>query len=392
MDRVSTSNGPRRRVVIRNTAPPDPTRPDVGRVHVHGRDTATLITRARREVGESMNRENDGEGREETRVETKGMSERASSSSSSARVRDGVAGITAGATSTLVFQPLDVIKTRLQVQDEIDATKQRYRGLARGVRKIIAEEGVRGLYAGTTPAVMGSALSWGAYFTFYNAARRRYADGRGDGSGEPLTATMNFMAATEAGIVTTVMTNPIWVIKTRMQLQRATNGAKAATATERPYANFIDAFARIAAKEGLGGLYKGLVPSLVLVSHGSIQFVAYEHLKVSATLSRPTRDGSPDVTASEAAVFGVLSKLFAAMITYPVQVVRSRIQQRMDVRSADAPTYARFTQALSQTLTREGLLGLYKGMTPNILRVLPSSAVTFAAYETVTRLLAPSDL
>ena len=193
--------------------------------------------------------------------------------------RDFIAGITAGASSTIAFQPLDVIKTRLQVQDEVDASRRRYAGFARGVRKIVADEGVRGLYAGTTPAVIGSAVSWGAYFTCYNAARRRYGAARGEGGKDfELSARENFYAATEAGMVTTVLTNPIWVIKTRMQLQRAgTLASGAGAAAEPPYSSFIDALARIAAKEGLGGLYKGLVPSLVLVSHGSIQFVAYEH-------------------------------------------------------------------------------------------------------------------
>ena len=307
--------------------------------------------------------------------------------------RDFIAGITAGASSTIAFQPLDVIKTRLQVQDEVDASRRRYAGFARGVRKIVADEGVRGLYAGTTPAVIGSAVSWGAYFTCYNAARRRYGAARGEGGKDfELSARENFYAATEAGMVTTVLTNPIWVIKTRMQLQRAgTLASGAGAAAERPYSSFIDALARIAAKEGVGGLYKGLVPSLVLVSHGSIQFVAYEHLKTLAARRRRGVGDARGVDPSEAAAFGVLSKLFAATVTYPIQVVRSRIQQRMDVRSADAPTYARFSQALVQTLTREGLSGLYKGMTPNILRVLPSSAVTFAAYETVTKLLASND-
>jgi solute carrier family 25 folate transporter 32 len=240
-------------------------------------------------------------------------------------------------------------------------------------------------------------VSWGAYFTCYNAARRRYAERAGGERATTTTTTTakeNFYAATEAGVVTTVLTNPIWVIKTRMQLQRAgvgdAAGASARGAAEQPYASFIDAFARIAAKEGLGGLYKGLVPSLVLVSHGSIQFVAYEHLKTLAARARRDDEDAAarGVDPSEAAAFGVLSKLCAATITYPVQVIRSRIQQRMDVRAADAPTYARFSQALVQTLSREGLSGLYKGMTPNILRVLPSSAVTFAAYETVTKLLA----
>ena len=77
-------------------------------------------------------------------------------------------GTAAGALSALALQPLDVLKTRLQVQDEVDARRARYAGAWRGARRIVAEEGARGLFAGTTPAVVGSAVSWGTYFAWYD--------------------------------------------------------------------------------------------------------------------------------------------------------------------------------------------------------------------------------
>ena len=84
-----------------------------------------------------------------------------------------MSGTSAGALSALALQPLDVLKTRLQVQDEVDARRARYAGAWRGARRIVAEEGARGLFAGTTPAVVGSAVSWGTY-RVYDAARTRY--------------------------------------------------------------------------------------------------------------------------------------------------------------------------------------------------------------------------
>ena len=76
-----------------------------------------------------------------------------------------------------------------------------------------------------------------------------------------------------------LITNPIWVVKTRLALQHGGGaGAKISSSGNRvaPYAGFFDAMGRIARTEGFAGLYKGFAPSLFLVSHGAIQFTASE--------------------------------------------------------------------------------------------------------------------
>ena len=92
---------------------------------------------------------------------------------------------------------------------------------------------------------------------------------------------------------------------------------------------------RIAGTEGLPGLYKGFAPSLFLVSHGAIQFTAYERLKKAVSDARKGTGenagsviGAGEPTAFECAWLGVASKLIASVATYPSQVVRSRMQQR----------------------------------------------------------------
>ena len=68
------------------------------------------------------------------------------------------------------------------------------------------------------------------------------------------------------------------------------------------------------------------------------------------------------------------------------QVVRARMQQRVD--TDRAVQYNSFVHAFRVTLKREGFTGLYKGLVPNLLRVMPQAAVTFLVYETVMRILA----
>lgn len=83
-----------------------------------------------------------------------------------------------------------------------------------------------------------------------------------------------------AGAVSTTCTSPLWVVKTRSMLQTSKEPE------ELRYRNILDAFAKIYRREGLGGFYKGLFPSLLGVSHVVVQFPLYEHFKRLASTYR----------------------------------------------------------------------------------------------------------
>lgn len=311
--------------------------------------------------------------------------------------------------SVLALHPLDVIKTRLQVQDCVDRRAATYRGTVHAFRTVVRREGALGLYSGLTPALVGSTVAWGVYFSCYNNAKARYQ--RAYDTHE-LPSYLHLISAAEAGLVVSLATNPIWVVKTRLQLQSRAPAAAAAKTSPPPYRGFIDALTQIARAEGVAGLYKGLSPSLFLVSHGALQFTAYERLKriaVRARASSSSTDARADVepSAFECAWLGVASKLFASAITYPSQVVRARMQQRGGAEGGAAAAtatwaksgsgsgsspggrYVGFAQSLGEILRREGAAGLYKGMVPNVLRTLPSSGVTFLVYESTRSMLSP---
>ena len=326
--------------------------------------------------------------------------------------RDATSGAAAGMVSVLALHPLDVIKTRLQVQDGVDRRAAAYRGTVHAFRTVARQEGARGFYAGVVPAVVGSTVSWGVYFTCYNNAKARY---RRAHDLEHLPSHLHLASAAEAGLVVSLATNPIWVVKTRLQLQKKRDASATSNPTAvRPYRGFADALAQIARTEGVAGLYKGLGPSVFLVSHGALQFAAYERLRLwrtrtpsAETTTRerpngPTDLGAPRLvppSAFECAWLGVASKLFASTVTYPSQVVRARMQQRREAETSDAnaplrkraPPYDSFSRSLRDIVRREGASGLYKGMVPNVLRTLPSSGVTFMIYESVRSFLGEED-
>ena len=160
----------------------------------------------------------------------------------------------------------------------VDRRAAAYRGTVHAFRTVARQEGARGFYAGVVPAVVGSTVSWGVYFTCYNNAKARY---RRAHDLEHLPSHLHLASAAEAGLVVSLATNPIWVVKTRLQLQKRRDASATPNPTNvKPYRGFADALAQIARTEGIAGLYKGLGPSVFLVSHGALQFAAYERLRL----------------------------------------------------------------------------------------------------------------
>ena len=188
---------------------------------------------------------------------------------------------------------------------------------------------LRGLYNGLAPSLMGNGVSWGGYFYVYENVKARMRSRQNNGAD---LSSLDYMgAAAVSGATMVMLTNPIWLIKTRIQLQLPAAG-------EANYKGVFDAATRIVKDEGVLALYKGVGPALMLVSHGMVQFVVYENLKKAfpsyaalkkssdKTVSVPERF----VDSSGYLAFGAVSKMVASTVTYPVQVVKSRLQQRQD--------------------------------------------------------------
>lgn len=90
----------------------------------------------------------------------------------------------------------------------------------------------------------------------------------------------HILAAAESGVLTLAITNPIWVVKTRMCLQYGGNFAELNLPKSKQYSGMVDALVKVYRYEGVRGLYRGFVPGIFGVSHGALQFMAYEELKV----------------------------------------------------------------------------------------------------------------
>lgn len=320
-----------------------------------------------------------------------------------------VGGITAGAVATVCMNPLDLIKTKFQVDTTLRPPLPWTRKLTGGrvirdmtgaLGDIVRQEGWRGLYKGLTPNVVGNSSSWGLYFLWYTMIKEQMAKGMpkdADGVSKKLSATQHLLAASGSGAATALLTNPIWVVKTRMfttprlsQPQAASSSVSIPT-SDSPYRSLSSSLAHIYRNEGIRGLWKGAGLALFGVSNGAIQFMAYEQLKryrSDAVLRQKKGKIAPEDLGSEGQVklsnteYTIISgaaKFMSLSLTYPYQVIRSRIQNH-----STSQLYPNIPTCIRLTWTQEGIRGFYKGMAPNLVRILPATCVTFVVYENVS--------
>ncbi|KAL4723725.1 hypothetical protein ACLX1H_009369 [Fusarium chlamydosporum] len=336
---------------------------------------------------------------------------------------NAIAGAVGGFTSGVVTCPLDVIKTKLQAQGGYAALNKGrhvghpklYNGLVGSGKVIWREEGIRGLYRGLGPIVMGYLPTWAVWFTVYNKSKgyisqhygtfaKRATENRRhtNSSSTENSHLVNFWSSIIAGASSTIVTNPIWVIKTRLMSQSnirhntqdhhsAYYPKATGTPTARPtlhdwhYKSTLDAARKMYTSEGLISFYSGLTPALLGLTHVAVQFPTYEYLKTRFTGQGMGESNEED---NDSHVFGILgasilSKILASTATYPHEVIRTRLQtqrrplageefaQGMGVASgnpngtrapAEKPRYQGVVQTFRVILAEEGWRAFYAGL------------------------------
>ncbi|KAF5399568.1 Mitochondrial folate transporter/carrier [Paragonimus heterotremus] len=299
---------------------------------------------------------------------------------------DFVAGITGGAVATVILHPLDLAKIRLQVNEGtgIVSCRPKSQGFIQTLVDVVKYRGPGGLYLGLTPNLIGASGSWGFYFFLYAALKSHCQ--AGDSSKVLPTVTYLGCGALAGSLTLTIM-NPIWVVKTRLCLQyeRLAQSAEQSLLTHHAQVNLVpgsqiksvstwEALANLWRYEGMVGLYKGYLPGLLGVSHGAIQFTLYELMRNRYNQHYRSRPSNSKLTSLEYLTFASASKLIAAFLTYPYQVVRSRMQDQHR-------QYNGLLHVIRELWRGEGVMGFYKGLVPNLLRVTPACAITFLVYE-----------
>lgn len=270
-----------------------------------------------------------------------------------------LAGAASGFLAGVVVCPLDVVKTRLQAQE----SGTHYRGFLGTFKTIFREEGLSGLYKGVVPVTVGYLPTWAIYFTVYERAKGFYPGYFSRTFGINIDSLNHFAASITAGISSSCLVNPIWVVKTRLMIQTGKEDVV--------YKGTIDAFRKMYRNEGLGVFYSGLVPSLLGLVHVGIHFPVYEALKKFLGVDTGSNRLGRLLMASSA------SKMIASTITYPHEILRTRMQMRS---STNAPR-RKILEECSRIYRKDSFKGFYAGYLTNLARTVPASAVTLVSFE-----------
>lgn len=295
------------------------------------------------------------------------------------QVSNALAGAGAGAIAATIVCPLDVLKTRLQVstlRSGGDAYVSTYQSLAH----IAKTEGVAGLYRGLTPTIVALLPNWAVYFTVYESLKQVLSGGE-EGHNGPL---QHMASAAGAGAATVLFTNPLWVVKTRLQVQHS-EALRASMPQRVPYRGTANALYRVATEEGFRGVYSGLAPSLAGISHVVIQFPVYERLKIELAERRggAAAGVSPeDLSPVELVCASAVAKMVASSVTYPHEVIRSH----MHVQGL-GPFGGVFGLIRRIYVEGGGARAFYRGVGTNLVRTTPAAAITFTSYELISRQL-----
>ncbi|KAF5108536.1 hypothetical protein DV452_004798 [Geotrichum candidum] len=278
--------------------------------------------------------------------------------------------------------PLDIVKTKLQVQtkpsssngkdDDLEKQKDEseyYTGTLDVLQKIYDKHGLAGLYHGLFGTIIGTASSNFAYFYWYGLIRAIYVR---RSNGAPLSTATELALGALGGALGQMFTIPISVVTTKQQT------------SPDPNKTLFDTAKDVFSEDGVSGFWRGLKASLVLVVNPSITYGSYERLK---SLLFPGRNF---LLPRENFVIGALSKAMATIVTQPLIVAKVMQQSGALIKQADGSPpkkFNSFVDALVYLVKYEGIAGLFKGLGPQITKGVLVQGLLFMFKDQIELLI-----
>lgn len=294
-------------------------------------------------------------------------------------LRQFAAGAGAGVITKSTVAPLERMKVLFQVQGMSGGGTTaglKYTSPIQAAATIFREEGVRGFYKGNGANCLRVIPVYALKFPLNDIFKEMV---RKPGQEKKKLKMWQMMAAgSGAGLVQILLTYPLDLIRTRLQLSLSLDtGAR--------YNGIGHCAVSIFRTEGLSALYKGLGPTLFMgIPYVGMQMTFYATFKNTyanyAGVSDPEKLPLPVMLAC-----GSAAGLTSQTISFPADTVRHRMQANGI--NGSEKIYTNTLDCFKKMYQREGVRSFYKGWALNAVRCIPGAALQFAAYDTLKRLL-----
>jgi solute carrier family 25 2-oxodicarboxylate transporter 21 len=266
------------------------------------------------------------------------------------------AGAIAGISEILTFYPLDVVKTRMQLE-----TGKSKHGLVGSFQTIIKEEGVGRLYRGLVPPLLLEAPKRAVKFAANDFWGKTYLDLTGESK---MTQKLSILTGCSAGVTESFVVVPFELVKIKLQDKAST------------FAGPMDALKYIVKKDGLLGLYSGMEATMWRHFWWNGGFFGSIHT-IRGLLPKAE---SPQAQLMNNFISGSIGGFVGTVINTPFDVVKSRIQSATTI-AGQKPKYSWTYPALVTIFREEGPAALYKGFVPKVLRLAPGGGVLLLVVE-----------
>ncbi|CCF59668.1 hypothetical protein KAFR_0H02590 [Kazachstania africana CBS 2517] len=276
------------------------------------------------------------------------------------------AGAIAGVSEVLVMYPLDVVKTRMQLQSNV-AGKVHYTGLVDCLGKIVRQEGWKTLYRGITSPILMEAPKRATKFAFNEKFVNLYSQ---------MFKTWNkqyicVVSGASAGVIEATVIVPFELVKVRMQDINS------------KFKSPLDALKRIVKQDGLLGMYGGLESTMLRHAFWNAGYFGIIY-QVRNTLGTDKKSTWNDLIA------GTIGGTMGCILNTPFDVVKSRVQSQHNVtKLANGQLVKKYDWAIPSVMKiyrEEGFRALYKGFTPKIARLGPGGGILLIVFGAVTDL------
>ncbi|XP_064103034.1 mitochondrial ornithine transporter 1-like [Macrobrachium nipponense] len=281
---------------------------------------------------------------------------------------DLMGGSMGGVACVYVGQPLDTVKVKMQTFPEL------YKGMVGCFLQTFKRDGIRGLYAGTVPALAANIAENSVLFACYGICQKAVAYGTGAKSVQDLSVLSNATAGFFAAFFSSLTLCPTELVKCQLQALRE---VALAQNREPDRIGPWQLTRQILKSDGVPGMFRGLTSTFAREMPG--YFFFFGGYEASRELMRPPGKTRDEIGPWRTMLAGGFAGVTLWVAIFPADVVKSRIQ----VAGSTEPMMKVFKNIVRQ----EGVLALYNGLGPTIVRTFPATAALFLAYEATKKFL-----